>query len=264
MRLAISDGKGIRDPIILNTPSSFQEGIQLLKRTAITLIANERVCAIGGCIAGPLDKEKHMLIHAPNLPQWNNNDIVAALQTSFPHIPIVIENDAAAEGLGEAIEGAGVRKAIVAYITIGTGIGGARIVNGTIDKSTYGFEPGQQIISASLQQETPFMTWEQCGSGKGIRTTYHQDSASIKDEQLWEHIAFITALGLNNIIVLWSPEIIVLGGSVVQSIPLEFVRSHLQKITTIFLELPLVTTSILKEKAGLTGALHLVKQRINS
>jgi glucokinase len=51
-------------------------------------------------------------------------------------------------GLGEAVFGAGKGREIVVYMTISTGVGGARIVGGKIDASAMGFEPGHQIIDA--------------------------------------------------------------------------------------------------------------------
>ena len=59
-----------------------------------------------------------------------------------------LANDSDLDGLGEATVGAGKGFNIVAYITVSTGIGGVRIVGGKIDVSTYGFEPGHQIIDA--------------------------------------------------------------------------------------------------------------------
>ena len=57
-----------------------------------------------------------------------------------------IANDTAIVGLGEAHAGAGKGSDIVVYITVSTGVGGARIVDGEIDRRAFGFEPGHQII----------------------------------------------------------------------------------------------------------------------
>src|SRR4030066_415253 len=46
----------------------------------------------------------------------------------------------------EKVKGAGKGFNIVAFLTIGTGVGGARIVGGKPDANVFGFEPGHQII----------------------------------------------------------------------------------------------------------------------
>ena len=49
-------------------------------------------------------------------------------------------------GLGEANFGQYKDEKIIAYIAIGTGVGGVRIVDSQIDRNSQGFEPGHQII----------------------------------------------------------------------------------------------------------------------
>lgn len=57
-----------------------------------------------------------------------------------------LANDADLVGLGEAVYGAGKGYKVVAYFTVSTGVGGARIVNKRIDKGVFSFEPGWQYV----------------------------------------------------------------------------------------------------------------------
>lgn len=147
IRLAISkDGKTFGNPKIFSTPKSFNDGMRFIKKEALEISGGKKIKAVAGGIAGHLDKNKTKLAGSPNLPAWVGKPLKRALEDSFG-APVVLENDASVVGLGEAVFGAGKGKSIVAYITVSTGIGGARIVDGRIDKSSSGFEPWHQIIN---------------------------------------------------------------------------------------------------------------------
>ena len=138
-RLALSkDGKKFGDVVIIETPQKFEEGISVFKKAVEELTKGEKITKAVGAISGPLNREHSMVINAPNLKGWNNKPLQKELKKILS-APVVIENDAALVGLGEAVYGAGKGYDIVAYITVSTGVGGARIVNKAIDVSAMGF-----------------------------------------------------------------------------------------------------------------------------
>lgn len=258
MRVATSsDGKRIAKPKILNTPPAFEQGIKVLKSTIKDQAQEKTITAIGVGVPGPLDKQKSMVINAPNLSGWNNQPLKDKLKESFG-VPIFLENDAALAGLGEATWGAGKRYKIVAYLTIGTGVGGARIVNEKIDQNALGFEPGHQIIEADKKTKT----LENLVSGTAIESLYGQSPEEITDAKTLDRIAFHLALGLNNALVHWSPQILILGGGVMKKLPLALVEKHLRSICTIFPKLPPLKKAKLEGSSGLWGALSYLRQKL--
>ncbi len=261
LRVGISSDKKTLDKTkVLPTPESFEQGIQILKQSADELSKEEKIIGTAGGIAGPLDKEKTMLAASSHVKGWVQKPLKEELEKTF-NCPVSLENDTAIEGLGEANFGAGKDKEIIAYITIGTGVGGMRIVNGSIDKNALGFEPGHQII-------IPDGNLCACG-GKGhleayvagsyLEKIYGQKGKDIKDPAIWDQIARYLAIGLTNTAVHWSPEIIILGGSVSKSLPLEKVKAYLKEFLTVFPQAPEVTLATLGHDAGLYGALELLK-----
>ena len=260
MRIAISpDGNLIDDPRIVPTPPDFQEGLQTIKTIASELSNGQKLEKIAGGIAGPLDQDKTQLVKSPHIGGWVNKPFKAELEKLFA-APVYLENDANLGGLGEAIAGAGIGYNIVAYLTISTGVGGVRVVNGKIDENAFGFEPGHQII-------IPEGNLCQCG-GKGhleayvgglyLEQTAGQKTEKIQDPQVWDQVARYLGLGLTNTIVHWSPDVIILGGSVTESIPLQSVNNYLREYATIYPNIPTVYKGILRQKAGLLGALALL------
>lgn len=260
-RVGISqDGQTVTQSKIVPTPKDFEQGIQTLKQVFNELIRGQKIEAVAGGIAGPLDKEKSILVSSPHIGGWIEKPLRAELEKIF-NIPVYLENDTALVALGEAISGAGVGKNIVAYIGVGTGVGGARIVNGQIDQNSLGFEPGHQII-------VPLGNPCNCG-GKGhletyvggfyLERTYQKKAEQITDTKIWDEVARYLAIGLNNTIVHWSPDIVVLGGSIMKSISLEKVTTHLKDVLKIFPEVPEVVPAKLADESGLWGALQILR-----
>lgn len=251
MRVGISaDGKTILRSKTVLTPKDFNQGIQTLKQEALELSGGQKIEAIAGGLAGPLDLDKSMLVTSPHIEGWIQKPFKQELQKAL-NAPLHLENDAHLGGLGEVSFGAGVGKAIIAFITIGTGVGGVRIVDGKIDRNMLGFEPGHQII---VPDGKPC----HCG-GKGHLEAYIGGAYLDQNSpHIWDDVAKDLAIGLNNVTVFWSPEVIVLGGAVMQSIPLDAVRAYLKQLVTIFPTPPEITRAKLGDQAGLFGALSLL------
>lgn len=260
MRLGVSaDGDTITKSKIIPTPQDFDSAILVLKQTADELSNGEKIEGIAGGIAGPLDKEKTMLVASPQLHDWIQKPLRVVLEKTYG-IRMHLENDTAMGGIGEAVKGAGAGKKVVAYLAIGTGVGGKRIVDGKIAADSSNFEPGHQII---VPDGNPCNCggrghWETYIAGTYLPKLYHQKGEEIKDPGIWDEISKNVAIGLNNTVVHWTPDIIVLGGGVSKSIPLEKTQAYLKEYLTIFPEVPQIVKATLGNDAGLYGALHLL------
>ena len=248
-----SDGLRLGRYKIFDTPSYFKDGINFLRQVRLDLCGKRKVKAVAGGIAGVLDLKKTKLLGAKNLPAWTGKPLKKNLER-LCGAPVYLENDAALAGLGEAVRGSGRGKKIVAYLTVGTGVGGARIVHGEIDDRTLGFEPGKQII-----QDGRTLEW--FISGKEIEKRLGKKTQEIHDRVTKESLAKYLALGLNNTVVHWSPDIVILGGSVMNIIPFKKVHFYLRRNLKPFKKLPSLKRAALGEKSGLYGALELLRQK---
>jgi glucokinase len=90
--------------------------------------ARSEVVAIGVSSPGPLNPQDGIVVSPPNLPCWRNFDLRGAIESRY-HLPVRLDNDANAAGLAEALWGSGINYTNVLYITIGTGIGTALILD---------------------------------------------------------------------------------------------------------------------------------------
>ncbi len=255
MRVAASiDGFTLINNTTVPTPQNFDEAMGVLSELAKKLAGQDKIQAMAGGVAGNLSKDKSRIVHCPNLPNWVNQSFKETIEQTCK-TTLYLENDAALEGLGEAVQGAGKEYNIVAYITVGTGVGGVRIVNKKIDSNSIGFEPGHQIIDQGK-------TLEFFVSGTGLQKQYGATLAELSQPQL-EKWMLDLAYGLNNIIVCWSPNIIVLGGGVIMNntnYSLPTITQQVEKICVLKSKIPLITLAKLPEQNGLLGALAYANQ----
>lgn len=266
MRLGASfDGETLGKTVVIDTPVSYEAGVEQIKRAGVALTEGEPVLAIAGGIAGPYSQKKSVLLNSPNLRNWIGKPFKTELEKFF-NAPVYIENDAALAGLGEALRGAGRDFDIVAYMTVSTGIGGAKIVSGRIGSKSIGFEPGHQIIDAdrTIIPDVDGEFFQNYISGKSVAKRTGKSPKDITEPAFWDGFAKILAYGLNNVCVFWSPDVIVLGGSMITgnpAIPIEKTRKHLNELMKIYTEVPPLKMAELQDFGGLHGALEYIKQQ---
>lgn len=264
-RLAWSDNdRTLRDLTTFPTPGTADEGLAQLRQYASAGTAHTPLAALVIGIPGIINREQGQLTTSPNLPGWVNKPLAQPLAQAIG-TPVSLLNDAVAAGLGEAVFGAGLSHRIVAYLTVSTGIGGARITNGRADETATGFEPGHMILDASgnlcpaCQKPT---TLEALSGGASLERRHQQLPQDIKDQRVWEEAAYHLALGLNNIIMLWSPHVIILGGSMMRDISPARIAHHLASILTIKQSIPpIVPAALPNDERALYGALAYLQHQ---
>lgn len=215
-------------------PTDAQKGGQVLIEKVISIIEGyENVDRVGVSTAGQVDSENGIVVHSTgNIPYYTGM-MVKSLIENKTGIPTYVENDVNAAALGEAYFGAAKGEPNFICLTYGTGIGGAIFQDGKLlkgSRSSAG-EVGHMITHAGGKQCT-------CG-GEGCYECYASAKALIKSIknvtgedlngfQIFERENFerpeirseidkwideIIA-GLINIIYIFNPTLIVLGGGI--------------------------------------------------
>lgn len=263
-RIGISeDGKTITDNTsFLTDAHNYEKNLEAFV-TAVNALADGRpIQGMAGGIPGPLIEGGQGIGHAPNLPAWRGKlfakDVSERIKT-----PVFLENDTAVIGIGEAVSGAGTGHGIVAYITVSTGVGGCRIVNGEIDENVRGFEPGHQVVDIDGPECA-------CGGrghlealigGASLERDHGTSPQEVDNVDVWDAAAKHLAVGLNNLLVMWSPDVFVVGGSVMKKISIEKAERYLHEIVTIYDKVPPVLPAKLEEGAGFLGGLAILRSK---
>src|SRR3954447_26468714 len=188
-----------------------------------------------GC-TGPVYPHSGEIGDVEFLKSWRGGNLVAALETRFG-VSGALENDADAAALGEAWWGAGHGKQQVVFVTVGTGIGVGVVLHGELYRGVDGAHPeiGHQVVDASgpscycgahgcweaLAAGPAMMRWmkerrpDADLSAKQICAMAEEGDELARDAV--EREAHFLGLGLANLVNIFCPEAIVLGGSVMRS-----------------------------------------------
>lgn len=98
-------------------------------------ILEEKPDKIGISCGGPLDSKRGIIQSPPNLPGWDNVEIVKQLEEHFG-VETILQNDANACAVAEWKFGAGVGTENMIFLTFGTGLGAGLILNGKLYSGT--------------------------------------------------------------------------------------------------------------------------------
>jgi glucokinase len=249
--LATSQGKIIaREHRTTPTHEDPETVIQSLKRTIYELkevsdVASSQISGIGIAAAGILDFKAGVVTTSPNLPGWQDIPLREIIQREYGW-PTFLENDANAAALGEYYFGAAKGSSNFIYITISTGIGTGIFINGQLYRGVSGAagEAGHMTIKAdgNLCSCGNIGCWESLASGsalareavrqieQGAKTAIQGDLTQITAEtvsqaaqqgdrlaqELISHLGYYVGVGIVNLVNIFNPELILIGGGVTE------------------------------------------------
>jgi len=121
------------------------------------LPAGQMLAGVGLCSPGPLDHKSGVILDPPNVPVLHNVPLARLLEARLA-LPVRLEHDAKASGLGEYYYGAGRGAASMVYIVVGTGVGAAIIVDGQLLR-------GEHNLAGEIGHITIDMHGEPCSCG---------------------------------------------------------------------------------------------------
>ena len=251
--------------------------------------AGQRISAVSVVVPGVVCVETGVVLKAPNLPCLDGFGLTAALAEVLGR-PAILENDANAAAVGEMWQGAGRGRHTIVCVTLGTGVGGGLILNGKLWRGVNG--SAAEIGHMSVD---PFGGVAcTCGS-RGCLEVYasataivrmtrearprHPDSvltakqdltskeiyrAGVAGDELaievFRRMGVYLGIGLANLINILNPEMIVIGGGVVNGWEL-FAKDMNHQVAERAFPLPASKVKIVPgecgDDAGLLGAVRL-------
>lgn len=172
------------------------------------------------------------------LPAWSGAHLPRMLSQEFG-VSVAIENDADAAALAEVAWGAGIGKARFIYVTVSTGIGGGIVFDGKLYRGAAGAHPeiGHHVIDPNGPECFCGARgcWERFASGTAMaewanahpaaKNSAPLDAQTICEladqpipwaQQVVQREGYYLGLGLANLITLFAPEMIALGGGMIK------------------------------------------------
>lgn len=210
-------------------------------------LSASRIHSIGVAAAGFINQEKGIITASPNLPGWENIPLREMVQQKYG-IPVVLLNDAKSAAVGEHEFGAGRGIRNMVFITVSTGIGSGIIINNelyfghdgvageighmTIDidgpKCACGNIGCLEVLASGSAMVREIKRRLQAGeysillqavggnlesiNGEKIEATARQGDKLAQD--VINKAATYLGVGLVNVVNIFNPEMIVIGGGI--------------------------------------------------
>jgi glucokinase len=223
-------------------------------------------CGIG--FGGPVDFERQRVILSTHVEGWCDFDLPGHLKNLLGFVP-VMDNDANAGALGEALYGAGRGYRPLFYLTLSTGIGGGLVSSDTVYRGadSYAGEIGHLTIRPAGPECLcgSHGCLERMCSGLWLERDHGRPASELmRDPVFVESYVVDLALGLKSTIMLLNPARIVIGGGISKAgdrlfLPL---RAELRKQITAWSRARIdVVPAELGDDSVLWGAMALATRR---
>jgi len=253
------------------------------------------LAGIGVGVPGFTDFSRGFIYNLTNVPGWSSVPLAEIMRKRLGR-PVYVDNDVNAMALGEYIHGAGKGLNHVFFATLGTGVGGALVVNGRLYRGAYsmageighvpilmngrktpegrgGLETyvgNRQIVkyalSALRRGRKSLIAALVKGNLKEITPKVIAGAAKEGDKlalEIMDYTADCLATAFTSVTYLLQPEAIIVGGGVAGSgeILFEPLRRHLaERLSKYFAERIKIIPAVLGAKAGIIGCASLVFQ----
>src|SRR5947207_8760241 len=258
----------------------------------------KQVAGIGIGAPGAVEFETGTVIFAPNLDGWKEVPLKKELEKAL-EVPVSVENDGNIAVLGVHVAELKGKPRSVIGIFVGTGIGGGLIVNGEL-YSGFNHTAGEighmvldingpkcgcgnrgcfeavasrtaifQRIKAGVKEGEKTLLTEMLGDSlEDMRSGDLRKAIRRGDKfvaEILEQVAECIGIGVSNLVNIIGPDVVVLGGGVIEALEDEMVgiitktaKDHAMPGTMKGVE---IVTSKLGDNAGITGAAVLARKQ---
>jgi glucokinase len=275
----------------VETPTLAHEGLEPTIERIKALIrqvwpaAGETVTGIGISAPGPLNPKTGVVVAPPNLPGWHNIPLGDLLHETF-HVPVYVGNDANVAALAEAVLGAGRGYRHVIYLTVSTGIGSGIIIDGemllgrdglaaeaghmvmlvgdrvsTLETEAAGPDMAAQAVARIRAGEVSIISEMVDGDLDNVTGGIVGHAAQEGDalaRSILARSGRLVGLGIVNLLHLFNPDIVIVGGGVTHAGDLLFrpMRAAIEhySIDEAYWRDTLIVTPALGEDVSVMGA----------
>jgi glucokinase len=177
--------------------------LRQLERIIPPLLAEYRVKGIGVGFGGPVDSARGRVVRSFHIKGWDGFELRRWFRKRFD-LPVLVKNDTNVAALAEALIGVGRGNRTVLYSNVGTGIGGALVVDGALYNGRFG---AMEIGHTRFFERGKWRMLEEMSSGLSIE----------RGKTTLGEAAKYYGAALANAITLLNPDIVVVGGGVAQA-----------------------------------------------
>ena len=247
----------------------------------VQLVENKNIKRIGIGVPGTISRDRTTLLEITAIPEIDGTPLVPELNKRFPDHEFFLENDANAAALGEFYFGEEKIDENYIFITLGTGVGGAAVINKKIFVGGDGnaMEPGhvpsrngkvlernigkKELLDLANQMRKNFKGRTSLPDDGSISTTGLVAAAAESDELallIFEEVGAMLGEALVSLIRILDIKLILIGGGLSASFDYIMPSVHKQLnywLTPYYLKPLVIKRATLGNDAGLLGAASL-------
>lgn len=235
-----------------NEPDQFGAKIKELSKKLFeeTHFVESEIEAIGVGVPGPIDFDRGLILTSSNLKNSEPIDFKHQIEALNSN-KVYIDRDTDIALKGEVWKGAAIDSKNVVMLTLGTGVGGAIMIDGKLQKGSSGMggEIGHIILQVNDAPDLPV-----CGLGHhGCLEGF------IKSAEDIHQVGLYLGIGLANIVDMLNPQKIIIGGGMIMQgdfLP-EAIQTMKEKGVKPAVDEVIVEYSKLGDLAGVVGAAKL-------
>lgn len=247
----------------------------------VQLLEHKNIKKIGIGVPGTISRDRTTLLEITAIPEINGIPFVPELKKRFPDHEFFLENDANAAALGEFYFGEEKIEENYIFITLGTGVGGAAIINKKVFVGGDGnaMEPGhvpsrngkvlernigkKELLDLANDMRQKFRGRTQLPDDGNISTTGLVAAASEGDElaqMIFDEVGAMLGEALISLIRILDIKLILIGGGL--SASFDYIMPAVNKqlkywLTPYYLDPLVIKRATLGNDAGLLGAASL-------
>ncbi|MGI8503541.1 MAG: ROK family protein [Hassallia sp.] len=222
-----SDGHCLQSLTVATPQPATPEAVMAVMVDAIAQLDPDNLSmAIGVGTPGPADAQGRIAKVAINLTGWHDVPLADWLEAKIGK-PTILANDANCAGLGEAWLGAGRHFQNLILLTLGTGVGGAVILDGKLFVGHQGAAGELGLITlnpdgpmcnsgnqGSLEQYTSVVAIRRRTGKEPAELGALAQAGDIEALTFWQNYGKYLGAGLSSLVYVLTPQAIVLGGGV--------------------------------------------------
>ncbi len=255
----------------------YQRFLALYNELSVT----HKIRGIGISSHGVVDLERKVISSGSNYVKALIDYPLAEKLSCDTKLPVILENDVNAAALGELWQGEGKNHQNIVFLTLGTSIGGAIIINGSLyrGKNNRAGEIGY-MITQSQDTTNPLIpgAWEGFASSSALMRNYQ----SAMNDTTLNHIDLLHCIknnhppaikilnqyihelgaGLVSLAHIFAPDAIILGGAISEEKMLfpQIQTNFAQRVLSGYEHTPILPASC-QNHAGILGVASLLNKR---
>lgn len=257
------------------TPGETLDRVTDFFRSQPTLPQSIGIATFGPADVRPNSKTYGFITRTPK-PGWSNTDVAGHFKRKL-QVPVAFDTDVNGAALAEYLWGAGQKMDNLLYLTVGTGIGGGALIHGRPIHGLLHPEMGHLLLPRAMGDEFPGncpfhgSCLEGMATGPAIKERWGIPAEALPEDHIgWSFEAHYLSVALTNLILVLSPQRIILGGGVMQQEHLfPAVRSGVQSLLNGYINAKEILHEIdryivppsLGNHAGVLGAMALTLPR---